>query len=391
VAVAYRAVRVFNGVSEQVVENGAVVVEDGRIASVGEVRALPPSVEVVDLGDVTLLSGLIDAHVHLVWSASAEPHEVVERESRALTTLRCAANAALHLGAGVTSVRDVGATDGLSIDIARAVELGLLPGPRVVAAGRAIAMTGGHGWFIGREADGVEAVRHAVRSELKAGAECIKLMASGGVYGHAEEPGSPQLTVEELRAGVAEAHKAGRKVAAHAYSAEAINNALSAGVDSIEHGSFLDRATAERMREQGTYLVPTLSVYQAMSDRGPELGSPDYIQRKTAEVLEASREAFRLALEIGVPLAAGTDCGAPGHPHGTLPEELRLMVEAGATPLEALRFGTSAAADLVGLGEEVGVLEPGMKADLLAVGGDPLRDIGALRDVRLVLRDGSKI
>jgi imidazolonepropionase-like amidohydrolase len=391
VAVAYRAARVFDGVSEQVVENGAVVVEDGRIASVGEARALPPGVEVVDLGDVTLLSGLIDAHVHLVWSASAEPHEVVERESRALTTLRCAANAALHLGAGVTSVRDVGATDGLSIDIARAVELGVISGPRVVAAGRAIAMTGGHGWFIGREADGVEAVRHAVRSELKAGAGCIKLMASGGVYGHAEEPGSPQLTVEELRAGVAEAHKAGRKVAAHAYSAEAINNALSAGVDSIEHGSFLDRATAERMREQGTYLVPTLSVYQAMSDRGPELGSPDYIQRKTAEVLEASREAFRLALEIGVPLASGTDCGAPGHPHGTLPEELRLMVEAGATPLEALRFGTSAAADLVGLGEEVGVLEPGMKADLLAVGGDPLRDIGALRDVRLVLRDGSKI
>jgi imidazolonepropionase-like amidohydrolase len=391
VAVAYRAARIFDGVSEQVVENGAVVVEDGRIASVGEARALPPGVEVVDLGDVTLLSGLIDAHVHLVWSASAEPHEVVERESRALTTLRCAANAALHLGAGVTSVRDVGATDGLSIDIARAVELGVISGPRVVAAGRAIAMTGGHGWFIGREADGVEAVRHAVRSELKAGTGCIKLMASGGVYGHAEEPGSPQLTVEELRAGVAEAHKAGRKVAAHAYSAEAINNALSAGVDSIEHGSFLDRATAERMREQGTYLVPTLSVYQAMSDRGPELGSPDYIQRKTAEVLEASREAFRLALEIGVPLAAGTDCGAPGHPHGTLPEELRLMVEAGATPLEALRFGTSAAADLVGLGEEVGVLEPGMKADLLAVGGDPLRDIGALRDVRLVLRDGSKI
>ena len=390
-AVAYQAARVFDGVSEQVVEDGAVVVEDGRIASVGEVRALPPSVEVVDLGDATLMPGLIDAHVHLVWSASAEPHEVVERESRALTTLRCAANAALHLGAGVTSVRDVGATDGLSIDIARAVELGVISGPRVVAAGRAIAMTGGHGWFIGREADGVEAVRHAVRSELKAGAGCIKLMASGGVYGHAEEPGSPQLTVEELRAGVAEAHKAGRKVAAHAYSVEAINNALSAGVDSIEHGSFIDRPTAELMRERGTYLVPTLSVYQAMSDRGPELGSPDYIQRKTAEVLEASREAFRLVLEIGVPLAAGTDCGAPGHPHGTLPEELRLMVEAGATPLEALRFGTSAAADLVGLGEEVGVLEPGMKADLLAVGGHPLLDIGALRDVRLVLRDGSKI
>jgi imidazolonepropionase-like amidohydrolase len=390
VAVAYRAARVFDGISEQVVENGAVVVEDGHITSVGPTRDLS-NAEVVDLGDATLLPGLIDAHVHLVWSASAEPHEVVERESRALTTLRCAANAALHLRAGVTTVRDVGATDGLSVDIARAVELGILPGPRVVAAGRAIAMTGGHGWFIGREADGAEAVRHAVRSELKAGAECIKLMASGGVYGHAEEPGSPQLTIEEMRAGVEEAHKAGRKVAAHAYSVEAINNALDAGVDSIEHGSYIDQTTAERMREQGTYLVPTMSVYEAMNEKGPELGAPEYIQRKTAEVLEASRKAFRLALEAGVPVAAGTDCGAPGHPHGTLPEELRLMVEAGATPLKALRYGTSAAADLLGLGEEVGTLEPGKKADLLAVGDDPLRDIGALRAVRLVLRDGSEV
>jgi imidazolonepropionase-like amidohydrolase len=387
----YRAARVFDGVSEHATEDGAVLVEDGRIASVGSVADLPAGVGITDLGDATILPGLIDAHVHLVWSASAEPHEVVERESRALTALRCANNAALHLRAGVTTVRDLGATDGLSIDVARAVGLGVLRGPRVIAAGRAIAMTGGHGWFLGREADGAEAVRHAVRSELKAGATCIKLMASGGVYGHAEEPGSPQLTVEELRVAVEEAHKAGRRVAAHAYSIEAIGNALDAGVDSIEHGSFIDRDTAGRMRESGTYLVPTMSVYRAMSERGPELGAPEYIRRKTAEVLEASREAFRLALEAGVPVAAGTDCGAPGHPHGTLPEELMLMVESGASPIQALRFGTSAAADLLGLGDEVGSLEPGKRADLLAVDGDPTSEILALRDVRLVLRDGSGV
>jgi imidazolonepropionase-like amidohydrolase len=387
----YRAARVFDGVSEHATEDGAVLVEDGRILSLGPAAGLPAGAEITDLGDVTLLPGLIDAHVHLVWSASAEPHEVVERESRALTALRCANNAALHLRAGVTTVRDVGATDGLSIDVARAVGLGVLRGPRVIAAGRAIAMTGGHGWFLGREADGAEAVRHAVRSELKAGATCIKLMASGGVYGHAEEPGSPQLTVEELRVAVEEAHKAGRRVAAHAYSIEAIGNALDAGVDSIEHGSFIDRDTAGRMRESGTYLVPTMSVYRAMSERGPELGAPEYIRRKTAEVLEASREAFRLALEARVPVAAGTDCGAPGHPHGTLPEELMLMVESGASPIQALRFGTSAAADLLGLGDEVGSLEPGKRADLLAVDGDPTSEILALRDVRLVLRDGSRV
>jgi imidazolonepropionase-like amidohydrolase len=313
---------------------------------------------------------------------------VVERESHALTVLRCAKNAGLHLRAGVTTVRDVGSADGLAVEIGRAVELGILSGPRVVAAGRAIAMTGGHGWFLGREADGPDAVRRAAREEIKAGASCIKLMASGGVYGHAEEPGSPQLTVEEMRPAVEEAHKAGRKAAAHAYSVEAINNALEAGVDSVEHGSFLDRETVGRMREQGTYLVPTMSVYAAMAEKGPGLGSPEYITRKTAEVLEASGEAFRLALEVGVPVAAGTDCGAPGHPHGTLPEELRLMVEAGATPLQALRFGTSAAAELLGLGDEVGALEPGKRADLLAVAGDPTLDIQSLREVRLVLRDG---
>ncbi len=389
--VAYWAARVFDGVSEHAIEDGAILVEDGRILSLEPAADLPAGVEITDLGDATLLPGLIDAHVHLVWSASAEPHEVVERESRALTALRCADNATLHLRAGVTTVRDVGATGGLSVDVARAVELGVLAGPTVVAAGRAIAMTGGHGWFLGREADGPNAVRRAAREEMKSGATCIKLMASGGVYGHAEEPGSPQLTVEEMRAAVEEAHKAGRKVAAHAYSVAAIGNALDAGVDSIEHGSFLDRETAIRMRESGTYLVPTMSVYAAMSEKGPELGAPDYVTRKTAEVLDASREAFRLALDVGVPIAAGTDCGAPGHAHGALREELGLMVEAGATPQRALRFGTSAAARLLGLEREVGSLEPGKRADLLAVAGDPLGDIRALEAVRLVLRNGVEV
>ena len=162
-AVAYHAARVFDGISEGVIEDGAVVVEDGRIASVGPARGLP---EAVDLGDVTLMPGLIDAHVHLVWDASAEPHEVVARASRALTVLRCAKNAALHMRAGVTTVRDVGSTEGLAVEIGRAVELGILSGPRVVAAGQAIAMTGGHGWFLGREADGPDALRRASTSSV---------------------------------------------------------------------------------------------------------------------------------------------------------------------------------------------------------------------------------
>jgi len=364
-------------------------VEGGRIVSVQSARALPSDVDVIDLGDATLLPGLIDCHVHLVWSGGPAPHELVDRESRYVTALRCAANALANLKAGVTTVRDLGSSDGMALDVGVAIDLGIVPGSRVIASGRAIAMTGGHGVEAGsREADGVDAVRHAVRCEMKAGAQLIKVMASGGVYGRGEEVGSPQFTVEEMQVAVEEAHKTGRKVAAHAYSPQAISNALDAGVDSVEHASLMDRETAERMRRQGCYMVPTLSTYQAMHEAGTRLGLAEHLRRKTEEVREASRAAFQLAMRVGVPLAAGTDCGSPGHPHGALRDELRLMVELGATPLQAIRFATSAASDLLGLGSQIGTLEPGKRADLLAVAGDPLRDILALREVRLVLRDG---
>jgi imidazolonepropionase-like amidohydrolase len=386
---AYRAAQIIDGIADRPLENAAVLVEAGRIVSLETARGLPADSEIIDLGDATLLPGLIDAHVHLVWNASKEPHVLVEQESRHLTVLRCAVNCTLHLRAGVTTVRDAGSTDAIAVGVARAVELGLLPGPRIVAAGRAVCMTGGHSSVLGREADGPDAVRHAVRSEMKGGAHFIKLMASGGIYGHAEEVGSPQFTVEEMGAGVEEAHKSGRKTSAHAYSPRAITNALDAGIDSVEHASFLDSETAARMRQKGTYIVPTLSTFQAMHDRGPELGTPDYILRKTTDVMLASRAAFKLALETGVPIAAGTDGGAPGHPHGSLAEELRLMVELGATPMQAIRIGTAASADLLGIAGDVGTLKPGKRADLVAVGSDPLRDIRALREVRLVLRDGA--
>jgi imidazolonepropionase-like amidohydrolase len=302
--------------------------------------------------------------------------------------LRCAANVERHLRAGVTTIRDVGSTYGLAVDVGRAIATGVLRGPRVVAAGRAVAMTGGHAHYLGKEADGADGVRRAVREELKAGADCIKVMASGGVYGSREEVGSPQLTVEEMRAAVEEAHKAGRKVTAHAYSTQAITNALDAGVDCVEHGSFLSGDDAERMRRDGVFLVPTLSVYDAMYSAGAELGTPEYIQRKTKVVRDASRAALRTALEAGIPLATGTDCGAPGHPHGALAHELELMVEYGATPMQALVAATAAAAELLDLADEVGTLEPGKRADVVAVGEDPTVSIGALRDVRLVVLGG---
>ncbi len=390
-AVAFRADRLFDGRSEKPLEDGVVVVDGETIAYAGPRSGSPRVSETVDLGDATLLPGLIDAHVHLVWSAGPLPHELVRQESRGVTMLRCAGNVARHLRAGVTTIRDVGSTDGMAIDVRSAIEKGVLRGPRVVAAGRAVAMTGGHAHYLGREADGVDGVRLAVREELKAGADCIKVMASGGVYGHREEVGNPQLSVEEMRVAVDEAHKAGRKVTAHAYSSQAIANALDAGVDCLEHGSFLEPDAADRMLRSGVFLVPTLSVYRAMFETAAELGTPEYIVRKTERVSQASRAALRTALEAGIRLAAGTDCGAPGHPHGQLAREVELMVEYGASPAQALRAASAGGADLLELGDEVGTLEPGKRADVVAVAENPLREVGALRAVRLVLLGGEAV
>lgn len=193
-----------------------------------------------------------------------------------------------------------------------------------------------------------------------------------------------------MKAAVEEAHNAGKKVAAHAYSTEAVNNALEAGVDSVEHGSFIGSDSAEKMYARGAYLVPTMSVYAAMHDRGEELGSPEYIQRKTAEVVKATRQALQTAMSAGVKIVAGTDCGAPGHPHGSLPDELALMVEAGASPMQAIHSATSVASALLGLEHTVGALEADKSADIVAVAGNPLEDIKAIKDVRLVLVGGEE-
>lgn len=386
----YRAAWLFDGLGNEVMTDGSVVVELGQIKEVGHKIRTPYGAEELDLGDVTLLPGLIDCHTHLCWGAEAVPHQWVEAHSPARLVLRMAAQARRTLATGVTTARDLGATGGLSIDLAAAIATGNLDGPHLVAAGRAIAMTGGHAAQIAVEVDGCDAVTAAVRSEIKRGATCIKVMASGGVYGEREHIDECQLSVAEMRAAVTVARQARLKVAAHAYTEIPINLALDAGVNSIEHGSYLDETTARRMSADGVYLVPTMTAYEVMTRQADAVDAPAHIRRKTAQVREASRAATSLALRLGVPLAAGSDSGGSGNDHGTFPEEARLLTECGADTAEAIRICTSAGAALCGVDADTGALEPGKRADLLAVDGDLRENMAYLGRPQLVVKDGRR-
>ena len=388
----YRADTVLDATCADALRGAFVTVDGDTIVDVSTTSSAPSSKDVVDLGEATLLPGLVDAHVHLVWNAGPTPHEEVDVDAlSSRTVLRMAARAGQMLRAGTTTVRDLGATDSLSIPLAAAIAAGEIAGPTVLAAGRAIAMTGGHAYQIAVEADGPDAIRRAVREEIKRGATAIKFMASGGVYDKTAQIHQPQLTLEELTAGVEEAHKAGLVAAAHAYTPGPINTALDAGIDTIEHGSFLDEPTAQRMATQGQYWVPTMMAADLIVRRAIETGTPEYMRRKGELVRDAVRSAFRVALAAGTPIAGGSDSGGAGIHHGRLGYEAELMVENGATPLEAVRICTSGSANAIGLGALVGTLEPGKRADLLIVGGDVSVDIRNLTDVRLVVRNGRPV
>lgn len=387
----YRASTVIDGTGAEPLRDARVVVRGGSIVEIDTSgRSIPG--EQVDLGEATLLPGLVDAHVHLVWNAGAVPHEeVLLDDDPPRSVLRMAGRARQMLLAGTTTVRDLGATGSLSIPLAAAIEVGEVPGPRVLAAGRAVAMTGGHAHYIAVEADGADRVRGAVREEIKRGATAIKFMASGGIYDRTAEIHDPQLTPEELAAGVEETHKAGLVAAAHAYTPNVINSALDAGIDTVEHGSFLDEPTARRMKEEGRWWVPTMMAADLIVRRAVETGTPDYMRRKGEMVRDAVREAFSMAIRVGTPVAGGTDSGGAGIGHGTLPYEASLMVECGAAPVQAIAICTSGSADAIGIGESVGRLAPGYTADLLAVRGDASEDIRALEQVRSVVKGGQRI
>jgi imidazolonepropionase-like amidohydrolase len=395
-----KAARVFTATSERPLTPGMVIVEGDHITQVGQSLTPPPGAQVIDLGDATLLPGFIDAHVHLDMEMGEDWYRDFYQ-----TIMRFPAEqahyAALYarrtLEAGFTTVRDVGSVDYVSLGLRNAINAGIVEGPRMLIANYAISSTGGHAdqapyppdrvkpaGTIQGVCNGPEECREAVRYQIKYGADVIKFMPSGGVLSLADPVDVPELTQDEMNAVVSEAHAWHRKVAAHCHGDAAAKMAIKAGVDSIEHGSFLQDDTLRLMKEKGVYLVPTIFAGYWVGEKADRF--PPAIAAKARAASAQIQSMFQHAVKIGVKVGFGTDSAV--EPHGLDAQEFALMVKNGMTPAQALLAATAADADLLGLADKIGTLETGKLADLVAVPGDPLQDIRQTEKVSFVMQGG---
>lgn len=370
----------FDGVNEEFQSERAIVIEDDKISHVISWDEIPKfgSVPVIQ-HQGWVIPGLIDCHVHVAEPGAADPN-LHQDDSEATATLRAVSHVRQTLQAGFTTVRNMGAKYDLDISLSKALEKGLVSGSRLIPSGRCITMTGGHGHRMGYEADGTDEMRKAVRTLMKCGAQVIKLMATGGVMTEGVEPGAAQLSYEELRVGVEEAHKAGRLTATHAQGTEGIKNALRAGIDSIEHGIFLDDEAIELMLTNKTALVPTLAAPHNIIVNGVDAGIPRYAVEKAEMIAQAHVNSFQRAYKAGVLIGLGTDAGTPFNYHGRNATELELMVKAGVSPIDALKAATSNAAKICGLDHCVGRIAPGYYGDLLLLAENPIDNLATLTE-----------
>jgi len=393
-----RAGRVLNVRTGELRANQALVIEGDKISQIA------PSTDVnaaagdttIDLPDATLLPGLIDMHTHLTFELSSLSYEGL-KISTAREALHGARNARRTLEAGFTTVRNVGAKDYADIALRDAINDGDVIGPRMVASGPALGITGGHcdenllppafHFFGEGVADGVEAVQHKVREVIKYGADVIKICATGGVLSKGDDPNASQFTLEEMKAIVADAHRLGRKVAAHAHGAEGVRWASEAGVDSIEHGHLMDDAAIATLKKNGTYLVPTLFLGEYMEKNLDRSDVAEYSKQKMRDVAAAMQKNVKKAFDAGVKVAFGTDAAV--YPHGLNAGEFHVYVKLGMTPLAAIQTATINASDLLGPKYLVGALEPGKWADMIAVDGDPTKDVTILEHVKFVMKGGA--
>ena len=396
---AIKAARMFDGKSDQIISPGLIVISNGHIQSVG--GSIPAGAKIIDLGDATLLPGFIDSHTHLTMDFDLDYNaarlKALDRTT-AESAIHATVNARKTLMAGFTTVRDVGSEEFLDVGLRNSINAGIVPGPRMLVSVHALGATGGHCdegdgikfGLLNHESgpeDGVinspDQARYAVRWNIKYGADIIKTCATGGVLSPTDDVDVPQLTQAELDALVTAAHELRRKTAAHAHGNEGARRAVLAGIDSIEHGTFIDDATLRLMKEKGTYLVPTLSVRSGIA----ESKFPPLVQAKADLALKAQDSLVRRALAIGVKIALGTDAAV--YPHGDNALEFVLMAADGMPNAQALRAGTSVAADLLGLANKIGTLENGKLADVVAVPGNPLDDIKLTQSVFFVMKEGT--
>lgn len=386
----------------RVLTDQAILIEGDRIKEVGPSATVsshaPSSARVIDLSSSTVLPGLIDCHTHLTYEPQHNGYTglgiSIPREA-----LYGAKNARVTLEAGFTTVRNVGANGFADIALRDAINAGDVPGPRIDASGPAIGVTGGHcdESLLAPEfhhkadgvADGVPALMAKTREIAKYGADCIKICASGGVLSKGDSPEALQFSDEEIRAVVTEAHRLGRKVAAHAHGAAGIKQAVMAGVDSIEHASFIDDEAIRLMKEKGTYLVPTIYLGDWFMENYQRIGVPEFMVEKAKIVMPAARRNIGRAFKAGVKVAFGTDAAV--YPHGLNAHEFAVMVRLGLTPMQSIQAATVNAADLLGWSDRVGSIEAGRFADIIAVSGDPTSDVTTLEHVSFVMKGGQVI
>jgi imidazolonepropionase-like amidohydrolase len=396
--VAIRAARLIDGRGGTPILNPVILIDSTRITAVGSRLTIPSGTKVIDLGNATVLPGLIDCHTHITGGDPGDYYESIFRRSPIDYAVAAPTFARRTLLAGFTSVRDVGSGEFIDVALRRAIDSGLVDGPRMQVATLAIGSTGGHNDLVGFSpyikfgqfsgvADGVDEIRKLVRFEVKNGADVIKLIASAGVLSEEQSAGAPQFSQEEMNAAVQEAAQWGRKVAAHAHGAEAIKRAVRAGVASIEHGSLLDDEGIRMMKERGTYLVADIYNDDYIMAEYQRLRFPQKILDKERQIGKLQRENFRKAARAGVKIAYGTDAGV--YPHGWNGKQFAKMVQYGLTPMQAIQAATTSAADLLGWSDRVGAVTPGLYADLIAVDGDPLADVTELERVKFVMKGGT--